>query len=133
MRKRNNQITIRLHPKHYKKVKKKAEKANMNISEFIRKTIMELTDEYLKEAAGNFKDSGEFEKVKISDIKILKADNKKVKIRMIQVVHDDTADRFYIIEGKERALLVTVSLPTESLEGMGVRINKMLQTTSFTE
>ena len=41
MRKRTNQITIRLHPKHYKKVKKKAEKANMNISEFIRKTIME--------------------------------------------------------------------------------------------
>ena len=41
MRKRNNQITIRLHPKHYKKVKKKAEKANMNISEFIRKTVME--------------------------------------------------------------------------------------------
>ena len=41
MRKRNNQITIRLHPKHYKKVQKKAEKANMNISEFIRKTVME--------------------------------------------------------------------------------------------
>ena len=40
MRKRNNQITIRLHPKHYKKVQKKAEKANMNISEFIRNTIM---------------------------------------------------------------------------------------------
>ena len=41
MRKRTNQITIRLHPKHYKKVQKKAEKANMNISEFIRKTVME--------------------------------------------------------------------------------------------
>ena len=54
MRKRNNQITIRLHPKHYKKVQKKAEKANMNISEFIRKTIMESefydlpNDEYIE-------------------------------------------------------------------------------------
>ena len=54
MRKRNNQITIRLHPKHYKKVQKKAEKANMNISEFIRKTVMESefydlpNDEYIE-------------------------------------------------------------------------------------
>lgn len=94
---------------------------------------MELTDEYLKEAAGSFKDSGEFKKVKISDIKYIKADDKNVKIRMIQVVHDDTADRFYIIEGKERALLVTVSLPTESLEGMGARVDKMLKTIMFIE
>ena len=54
MRKRTNQITIRLHPKHYKKVQKKAEKANMNISEFIRKTVMESefydlpNDEYIE-------------------------------------------------------------------------------------
>lgn len=40
MRKRNNQITIRLHPKHYKKLQKKAASENVNISEFIRKTIM---------------------------------------------------------------------------------------------
>lgn len=40
MRKRSNQITIRLHPKHYKKLQKKAEKANMNISEFIRNIVM---------------------------------------------------------------------------------------------
>ena len=40
MRKRNNQITIRLHPKHYKKLRKKAASENVNISEFIRKTIM---------------------------------------------------------------------------------------------
>ena len=40
MRKRTNQITVRLHPKHYKKLQKKAEKENMNISEFIRKTII---------------------------------------------------------------------------------------------
>ena len=41
MRKRNNQITIRLHPKHYKKLQKKAKEENMNISEFIRKTVAE--------------------------------------------------------------------------------------------
>ena len=54
MRKRNNQITIRLHPKHYKKVQKKAEKANMNISEFIRNTVVKTefydlpNDEYIE-------------------------------------------------------------------------------------
>ena len=41
MRKRNNQITLRLHPKHYKKLQKKAKEENMNISEFIRKTVAE--------------------------------------------------------------------------------------------
>ena len=40
MRKRNNQITIRLHPKQYKKLQKKATSENVNVSEFIRKTIM---------------------------------------------------------------------------------------------
>lgn len=50
MRKRNNQITIRLHPKHYKMLKKKAKEENLNVSEFIRNTIMkaefyDLSDE----------------------------------------------------------------------------------------
>ena len=40
MRKRNNQITIRLHPKHYKMLQKKAASENVNVSEFIRNTIM---------------------------------------------------------------------------------------------
>ncbi len=92
---------------------------------------MELDESYLEEAAGNFKSSGEYKKVKISKIKTLKADDKNVKIKMIEVVHDDTADRFYFIEGKKNALLVTVSMTTESLEGMGARVNKMLQTISF--
>lgn len=54
MRKRNNQITIRLQPKHHKKVKKKAEKVNMSISAFIRNTVMESefydlsNDEYIE-------------------------------------------------------------------------------------
>lgn len=94
---------------------------------------MKLTDSYLKEAAGNFKVSGEYKKVTVSKIKTLKAEDKNVKIKMIEVVHDDTADRFYIIEGKELALLVTASMTKESLEGMGTRIDKMLQTVTFTE
>ncbi len=52
---------------------------------------------------------------------------------MIEVVHDDTADRFYIVEGKNNALLVTVSMTKESLEGMGARVSKMLQTITFAE
>lgn len=92
---------------------------------------MKLDDSYLKEAAGNFKSSGEYKKVAVSKIKKLTADSKDVKIRMIEVVHDDTADRFYIIEGKDNALLVTVSMTKESLEGMGARVDKMLQTVSF--
>ena len=94
---------------------------------------MKLTDSYLKEAAGNFKVSGEYKKVTVSKIKNLKAEDKNVKIKMIEVVHDDTADRFYIIEGKDLALLVTASMTKESLEGMGTRIDKMLQTVTFTE
>jgi len=94
---------------------------------------MKLTDSYLKEAAGNFKVSGEYKKVTVSKIKTIKADDKNVKIKMIEVVHDDTADRFYIIEGKELALLVTASMTKESLEGMGTRITKMLQTVTFTK
>ena len=92
---------------------------------------MKLTDSYLKEAAGNYKASGEYKKVTISKIKTIKADDKNVKIKMIEVVHDDTADRFYIIEGKNSALLVTVSMTKESLKGMGTRITKMLQTVTF--
>lgn len=94
---------------------------------------MKLTESYLKEAAGNFKASGEYKKVTVSKIKTIKADDKNVKIKMIEVVHDDAADRFYIIEGKESALLVTASMTKESLEGMGARITKMLQTVTFTE
>ena len=94
---------------------------------------MKLTDAYLKEAAGNFKSSGEYKKVTVSKVKTLKSESEDVKIRMIEVVHDDTVDRFYIVEGKEQALLVTASMTKESLEGMGTRITKMLQTITFEE
>lgn len=92
---------------------------------------MKLTDSYLKEAAGNFKSSGEYKKVTVSKVKSLTADDKNVKIRMIEVVHDETADCFYIVQGKDQALLITVSLDAEALEGLGVRINKMIQSIEF--
>lgn len=92
---------------------------------------MKLSDSYLKEAAGNFKSSGEYKKVTVSKVKSLTADDKNVKIRMIEVVHDETADCFYIVQGKEQALLITVSLDAEALEGWGARINKMIQSIEF--
>lgn len=94
---------------------------------------MKLNDAYLKEAAGNYKDSGEYEKVTISKVKTLKADDKNVKIRMIEVLHDDTADRFYIVENKEQALLITATMSAEGIEGWGARIDKMIQTITFNE
>ena len=94
---------------------------------------MKLNDAYLKEAAGNYKDSGEYEKVTISKVKTLKADDKNVKIKMIEVVHDDTADRFYIVENKEQALLITATMSAEGIEGWGARIDKMIQTITFKE
>ena len=92
---------------------------------------MKLNDSYLKEAAGNFKSSGEYKKVTVSKVKSLNSDDKNVKIRMIEVVHDDTADCFYIVQGKEQGLLITVSLDAEALEGWGARINKMIQSIEF--
>ena len=94
---------------------------------------MKLGDSYLKEAAGNFKSSGECKKVTVSKVKTLKADDKNVKIRMIEVIHDAAADRFYIVETKEQALLITVTFGEEASEGWGTRVNKMIQTISFAE
>lgn len=94
---------------------------------------MKLNDAYLKEAAGNYKDSGEYKKVTISKVKTLKADDKNVKIKMIEVVHDDTADCFYIVENKEQALLITATMSAEGIEGWGARIDKMIQTITFNE
>lgn len=94
---------------------------------------MELNDSYLKEAAGNFKSSGEYKKVTVSKVKSLTAEDENVKIRMIEVVHDDTADCFYIVQGKDQALLITVSMGTEALENMGGRINHMIGSIKFME
>ena len=98
---------------------------------FVPSEEVDLDQSFLKEAAGNFKSSKEYKKVTISKIKKLNAADKDVSIKTIEVVHDDTADRFYLVKGKEHVLLVTVSLPKEALEGMGERINQMLTTISF--
>lgn len=94
---------------------------------------MDLDEGYLKEAAGNFKDSGEYKKVTVSKVKTLKSDDKNVKIKMIEVVHDDTADCFYLVQGKDSNLLITASLGKEGLEGWLPRINHMIQTITFAE
>lgn len=94
---------------------------------------MKLNDSYLKEAAGNFKSSGKYQKVTVSKIQKLKAEDEKVSIRMIEVVHDDTADRFYLVKGNEKVLLITASMKAEALEGLGARIDEMIKTISFAE
>lgn len=94
---------------------------------------MDLDDAYLKEAAGNYKTSGEYKKVSVSKVQKLKADSEDVTIRTIQVVHDGDAERFYIVQGEENALLITVSMTEEALEGWGERINAMIQTITFAE
>ncbi|MBQ8858117.1 MAG: hypothetical protein IJ024_08260 [Lachnospiraceae bacterium] len=94
---------------------------------------MDLDDSYLKEAAANYKSSGEYKKVTVSKVKKLTADSKDVTIKMIEVVHDGDADRFYIVKGKDSALLITASMTEEALEGWGERINAMIQTITFAE
>ena len=92
---------------------------------------MTLNESYLKEAAGNYKESGEYKKVTVSKVKTLKAEDNNVTIKKIEVVHDDTADRFYMVKGKEAALLITVTMDKEALEGWGVRVDHMIQTIGF--
>ena len=92
---------------------------------------MTLNESYLKEAAGNYKESGEYKKVTVSKVKTLKAEDKNVTIKKIEVVHDDTADCFYMVKGKEAALLITVTMDKEALEGWGVRVDHMIQTIGF--
>lgn len=94
---------------------------------------MTLNDSYLKKLASNYKSSGEYQKVTVSKIRKLTSDSKDISIRMIEVVHDDTAERFYTVKGKNSHLFVTVSMPKEALEGMGARVNQMLGTLTFIE
>ena len=94
---------------------------------------MSLNEAYLKEAAGNFKASGEYKKVTVSKVKTLKSEDSNVKIKMIEVVHDDTADCFYLVQGKEQALLITASLGKEDLGNLGAKINQMVQTITFAD
>lgn len=95
------------------------------------KDEMDLDENYLKEATATYKASGEYKKVTVSKIQKLKADDPNVSIQMIEAVHDDTADRFYLVKGKDSVLLITASMQTEALEGVGVRIDEMIKTISF--
>ena len=72
---------------------------------------MKLTESYLKEAAGNFKVSGEYKKVTVSKIKTIKADDKNVKIKMIEVVHGRTAALKGASAGCRRRTVRTSGLP----------------------
>lgn len=94
---------------------------------------MDVDDDYLKEAAGNFKVSGAYKKVTVGKIQKLQAEAKDVIIKTIEVVHDDTADRFYAVKGKDLTLLVTVSMTKEALETMGARIDYMMKGITFAE
>lgn len=99
----------------------------------VPETEMEVDDDYLKEAAGNFKVSGVYKKVTVGKIQKLQAESKDVTIKSIEVVHDDTADCFYVVKDKDQTLLVTVSLTAEALESMGARIDYMMQGITFIE
>lgn len=92
---------------------------------------MELDVSYLEEAAGNFRVSGEYEQVTVSEIKKLTAENKNISIHMLEVVHDGDMERFYIVKGEEQTLLLTVSLEEEAVELWKAKITKMIQTISF--
>ena len=99
----------------------------------VPETEMEVDDDYLKEAAGNFKVSGAYKKVTVGKVQKLQAESKDVTIKSIEVVHDDTADCFYVVKAKDQTLLVTVSLTVEALESMGARIDYMMQGITFIE
>lgn len=94
---------------------------------------MDLNDEYLKEAAANYRISGEYDVVSLSDVKKLTSDDKDVSIHMIEVVHDGDMDRFYIVKGQEQTLLITVSLKEEAVEEWKAKITKMVQSITFDE
>ena len=94
---------------------------------------IKLDETYLKEAAGNYKSSGEYKKVTVSKVKTVTSDDKNVKIQKIEVVHDETAHRFYLVKGENQVLLLTVSLEAKELDSWGVRIEKMIQTITFPE
>ena len=94
---------------------------------------MKVDDAYLKEAAGNYKSSGAYKKVTVGKVEKLQAEDKNVTIKTIEVVHDDTADCFYAVKGKDQTLLITVSMTAEALEDMGARVDQMMKGITFAE
>ena len=92
---------------------------------------MKIDDDYLKEAAGNYKSSGAYKKVSVGKIQKLKAEAEDVTIKTIEVVHDGSADRFYAVKDKEHTLLITVTFSEEALEVMGAKVDHMIQSITF--
>lgn len=73
---------------------------------------------------------GEYGNVSESDIETMET-NEGNTIEKVEVVLDDMAEVFYLVKSSRQALLVTASMPIEALEGMGVRIDAMVQTIGF--
>lgn len=92
---------------------------------------MKIDDDYLKEAAGNYKSSGVYKKVSVGKIQKLKAEAEDVTVKTIEVIHDGSADRFYAVNDKEHTLLITVTLSEEALEAMGGKVDHMIQSITF--
>lgn len=98
-----------------------------------QETDRSLDDDYLKEAAGNYRASGEYKVVTVSEVKKLTSVDKNIAIRMIEVVHDGDMNRFYIVREKKQMLLITVSLKEEAVEKWKTKITNMVQTITFDE
>lgn len=92
---------------------------------------MEYNDTYLTEAASNYRISGEYEQVTVSDVKNLTSESDNVRIHMLEVVHDGDMERFYIVSDGSQTLLITVSLEAEAVEEWKADITKMIQSISF--
>lgn len=88
-------------------------------------------DDYLEEAAGSYRFSREYRNVTISEVKKLTSGSEDVSIRMLEVVHDEDMERFYIVDGNDHTLLITVSLEADAVEKWKATITKMIQTIAF--
>lgn len=110
-----------------------SEESKVEIVIVPQETDRSLDDDYLKEAAGNYRVSGEYKVVTVSEVKKLISADKNIAIRMIEVVHDGDMNRFYIVRGKKQMLLITVSLKEEAVEKWKTTITNMVQTITFDE
>lgn len=86
-------------------------------------------DVMLKEATSNFND-GTYETVNVGETVELESES-GMTIKYMDVIHDDTADRFYAISDGVTAMLVTVTASAEELEEMGMYLDRMAQTVEF--
>jgi len=87
-------------------------------------------DVMLEEATSNFGDDGTYEEVTVGETIELETESGNI-IKSIEVVHDDTADRFYAVSDGEKLVLITVSGTAESFRELGVYFDRMVQTIEF--